>query len=245
MATSVPVPMAMPTSAAARAGASLTPSPAMATTRPSACRAGDDVALVVGQHLGLDPVDAQAAGDGLGGDPVVAGEHDDLDAVRAQGGQRRGGGVLDRVGDGEEPGEACRRRRRRRRWRRRRAGGRASASSAAASTSLRRSGSRRCRAATRRPSTVPATPCPAGASKSLTGGQRRARASVGGGDDGRGQRVLRGSFNGGGEAQHLGLVEAGGGHDAGHGRACPRSGCRSCPRRGCRPSPAAPAPRRS
>ncbi len=38
MATSVPVPIAMPTSAAARAGASLTPSPAMATTWPSACR---------------------------------------------------------------------------------------------------------------------------------------------------------------------------------------------------------------
>src|SRR5712691_6757834 len=35
MATSVPVPIAMPTSAAASAGASLTPSPAMATTRPS------------------------------------------------------------------------------------------------------------------------------------------------------------------------------------------------------------------
>ena len=36
IATSVPVPIAMPTSAAARAGASLTPSPAIATTRPSA-----------------------------------------------------------------------------------------------------------------------------------------------------------------------------------------------------------------
>ena len=34
MATSVPVPIAMPTSAAARAGASLIPSPAMATTAP-------------------------------------------------------------------------------------------------------------------------------------------------------------------------------------------------------------------
>ena len=35
IATSAPVPMAMPTSAAASAGASFTPSPAMATTRPS------------------------------------------------------------------------------------------------------------------------------------------------------------------------------------------------------------------
>ncbi len=36
MATSVPEPIARPTSAAASAGASLTPSPAMATTRPRA-----------------------------------------------------------------------------------------------------------------------------------------------------------------------------------------------------------------
>ena len=41
----------------------------------------DDVALVVGQDLGLDPVDAEPTGHGLGGDLVVAGEHDDLDAV--------------------------------------------------------------------------------------------------------------------------------------------------------------------
>jgi len=34
MATSLPSPIAMPTSAAARAGASLTPSPTMATVRP-------------------------------------------------------------------------------------------------------------------------------------------------------------------------------------------------------------------
>ena len=37
MATSVPVPMARPTSAWARAGASLMPSPTMPTRRPSAC----------------------------------------------------------------------------------------------------------------------------------------------------------------------------------------------------------------
>ena len=37
MATSVPVPMAIPTSAPARAGASLMPSPATATVLPSAC----------------------------------------------------------------------------------------------------------------------------------------------------------------------------------------------------------------
>ena len=65
----------------------------------------DDVGLVVGQHLGLDPVDAEAASDGLGGDPVVAGEHDDLDPVGAQRLEGGGGGLLDRVGDGDDPGD--------------------------------------------------------------------------------------------------------------------------------------------
>ncbi len=37
MATSVPVPMAMPMSAWASAGASLMPSPTIATTLPAAC----------------------------------------------------------------------------------------------------------------------------------------------------------------------------------------------------------------
>ena len=37
MATSVPAPMAMPTSARARAGASFTPSPTIATDRPRSC----------------------------------------------------------------------------------------------------------------------------------------------------------------------------------------------------------------
>ena len=61
IATSVPVPMAMPTSAAASAGASLTPSPAIATTRPSLRSRWTTRALLLGQHLGLDLVDAELA----------------------------------------------------------------------------------------------------------------------------------------------------------------------------------------
>ena len=49
----------------------------------------DDRALLVGQHLGLDLVDAEPPGDGLGGRPVVAGQHDDADALAAQRLQRR------------------------------------------------------------------------------------------------------------------------------------------------------------
>ena len=74
MATSVPVPMARPRSAWARAAASLTPSPTMATTRPSAWSATDRLDLALGQDLGDHVVDAHGAGDGAGRPLVVAGE---------------------------------------------------------------------------------------------------------------------------------------------------------------------------
>ncbi len=65
----------------------------------------DDGAFPVRQHLGLDLVDAEPAGDGFGGRPVVAGEHDDAHAVRlaapASACRRRG---LDRIGDGDHAG---------------------------------------------------------------------------------------------------------------------------------------------
>ena len=81
MATSVPAPMAMPTSARARAGASLMPSPTMATRRP--CRAaarGRRSSLWLGQHAGDDLVHAHACvGHGLAPCArVVAREHDSV-----------------------------------------------------------------------------------------------------------------------------------------------------------------------
>ena len=74
MATSVPVPMAMPRSAWASAAASLTPSPTMATTFPSPCRRRIDLDLVGGQHLGDHRVDADLGGDRVRRPLVVAGE---------------------------------------------------------------------------------------------------------------------------------------------------------------------------
>ena len=56
IATSVPVPMASPRSARASAAASLTPSPTMATTRPSFCRRATTSSLSAGMHLGDDPL---------------------------------------------------------------------------------------------------------------------------------------------------------------------------------------------
>ena len=49
IATSVPAPIAIPTSACARAGASFTPSPTMATRSPSACSSPIFVALSSGR----------------------------------------------------------------------------------------------------------------------------------------------------------------------------------------------------
>ena len=102
IATSVPVPIAMPTSAAASAGASLTPSPAIATTRPALRSFSTTVGLAVRQHLGLDLGDAEPARDGLRGRAVVAGQHHDADAVCAQRLERVGRRRLDRVGDGDD-----------------------------------------------------------------------------------------------------------------------------------------------
>ena len=65
IATSVPAPMAMPTSARARAGASFTPSPTIATRSPvpGVRRRG---VLVCREHLGEDFVDAKIGGDRVG-----------------------------------------------------------------------------------------------------------------------------------------------------------------------------------
>ena len=90
IATSVPVPIAMPTSARASAGASLMPSPAIATTRPSACSFSTSLQLVGGLDLAVHLVDAQALADGARRGQAVAGGHHDAQARLAQRGQRIG-----------------------------------------------------------------------------------------------------------------------------------------------------------
>ena len=84
IATSVPVPMAIPTSAAARAGASLMPSPAMATRRPTFRKLGDLRLFLVRKDLGTHLIDANSARDSFGGPTVVAGHHDDVDSRSLQ-----------------------------------------------------------------------------------------------------------------------------------------------------------------
>ena len=68
LAAGVPEFMATPTSAAARAGASLVPSPVMATSRPCGLLLLDDGEFVLGGGLGHEVIDAGLGGDRLGGD---------------------------------------------------------------------------------------------------------------------------------------------------------------------------------
>ena len=105
--TSVPaMPIAMPTSAFFSAGASLTPSPVIATTSPRFCQAVDDAQLVGRRHARVDgdvghvaleigvahrlevaagddaPVreHPELPGDGAGGQRMIAGDHHGADA---------------------------------------------------------------------------------------------------------------------------------------------------------------------
>ena len=88
MATSVPAPIAMPTSACASAGASLTPSPTIATLRPSACSSLTFAALSSGRtpakNRSMPSSAATDAATGFG----VAGDHHDL-RRRARAARRR------------------------------------------------------------------------------------------------------------------------------------------------------------
>ena len=65
----------------------------------------DHRALLIGQHFRLDVGDAEAARDGVRRGPVVAGQHDDLDAFGRQRLQRVRRRRLHGIGDGEQPGE--------------------------------------------------------------------------------------------------------------------------------------------
>lgn len=79
MAMSVPVPMAMPTSAAAKAGASLIPSPSMPTTRPIPLQRLDDLGLRLRSHP-PNLVHARLPAHFLGDQFRIPGQHQSADA---------------------------------------------------------------------------------------------------------------------------------------------------------------------
>src|SRR2546428_2295578 len=101
IATSVPAPIAIPTSAWANAGASLTPSPTIATFLPARCSSPILLDLSAGSTLGHDLLNAHVAGDPFGGGAVVAREHHDLDSLLLQCLDRRPGGRARSVADAE------------------------------------------------------------------------------------------------------------------------------------------------
>ena len=77
MATSVPAPMAMPTSARARAGRVVDAVADHGDLQATGLQLGDLGRLVLGEHLGEHLVDAEVAADGLGDLAGVAGDHHD------------------------------------------------------------------------------------------------------------------------------------------------------------------------
>ena len=83
LAACVPVFIATATSACASAGASLVPSPVIATSRPPRLVLADQLELRLGRRLGEEVVDAGLGGDRRRGERVVAGDHHRLDAHRA------------------------------------------------------------------------------------------------------------------------------------------------------------------
>src|SRR5439155_12870921 len=84
IATSVPVPMAMLTSAAASAGGIVDAVPGHGDDPPGLLQFGDHGDLLIRKHFCLDIGYPELACDGVGRGPVVPGQHDDLDAFRRQ-----------------------------------------------------------------------------------------------------------------------------------------------------------------
>ena len=108
-------PIAMPTSASASAGASLTPSPTIdhRAQLPGAHRA-HDLELVLGAQLGVDAVDADARPTASATGAPVAGRPSRRarTPLRVQRGDSGDGVVAQAVGHHDRAGQPCRRRRR-------------------------------------------------------------------------------------------------------------------------------------
>ena len=86
-------PIAMPTSASASAGASLTPSPTMTTgAAPAVAERANDVELLLGRLLGVDAIDAELPPDLLGDGAPIAGHDGDVPDRRPTAGARRARG---------------------------------------------------------------------------------------------------------------------------------------------------------
>ena len=90
IATSVPVPIAIPTARGRERGRVVDAVAGHRDDLALGLQASHHLGLARRKHVCLDPVDPDRAGDGLRGDPVVAGQHHDLEALGAQRADRFG-----------------------------------------------------------------------------------------------------------------------------------------------------------
>ena len=243
IATSVPVPIAMPTSAAAKAGRVIDAVAGHGDHVPFGAQLLDDPVLVVRQHIGHHIVDAELAGDRLGRAPVVAGEHDDAHA-RPRAACRSASCVVGLIGSAmamTPPGlPSTRQKQRRGPLPAQRVGLRLRDPRA---RSRDRPSARRCRAPPggRRP--CPITPLPVTDANVVRLRDGKIRAPCGR-DDGGGERMLARPLKARRERQDSCFRQAFAPARSRPRAACLRSACRSCRRPAYRPSPSAPAPRR-
>ena len=234
--------MAMPTSAAASAGASLTPSPTMATRRPSPrsrcttslLRSGSTPASI----SSMPSCDATARAVVRLSPVSITMRRPSSRSACKRGLRRR----LDRIGDRDDAGGAAVDRDIDRGGAILPRGLRGGVEIAASRRSVRPSASH-CRA--RRPChrRSRSRPCRKATAKSLTS-PRLELARLGGIQDRLRQRMLAAALDAGGKPQHFAFLEAFGRRRCRRLSACLRSACRSCRSPGCRCSRAAPAPRR-
>ena len=243
IATSVPVPIAMPTSALASAGASLMPSPAIATTRPSRLQRLDQRQLVGRLDLAVHLVDAQALAARrvavVRPSPVAMTTRRPAPCSAASAsGVRR----LDRVGHGEQAGQLS-------------VDGQVHHAGAlgAQRFGLRSASVDRRRRAAAISAVLPsasALPSTLAAHADARLGvelfrlRQRQPALARRRDDGRGQRMLAALVEAGGQAQHLVRRRSPARRPRARRPACPRSACRSCRRSACRPCAGSRSPRR-
>ena len=97
LAAWVPVFIATPTSACASAGASLVPSPVMATRCPRRLLGPQKTQLVFGRGLGEEVIDPGLGGNCRCRQRIISGDHDGLDAHRAEFLEPLGQAALDDV----------------------------------------------------------------------------------------------------------------------------------------------------
>ncbi len=207
IATSVPVPMATPTSAEASAGASLTPSPTIATALPSAWRRADLGRLLVGPDVGQRPGRCPPrAAIASAVSSVVAGQHRRPSSPsRCSSATAAAEPGLERVRDGDDPGRPP-------------VDGDEDRASCPSDASCARP-PRRGPTSIPRPRGTPGRPtstsCPSTVARdALAGdgvegardGRSRARARRGVADDRLAQRVLRPALGGRDQGQQLGLA---------------------------------------